>query len=393
MNKYKIRYLNNDKICKKTIYENELNEFEYDIIKIKQIKDLNSYFKIYSHTSREDILQMFSQINMMLNANISFIDTLDLLIKSEKSKIKFEILNSIRRCLQQGRLLENELEKYKKYLGELSISFLSLGQKNGNIKESIQIIVDILEKQEQTKKSYIEMLSYPILLSITFFISLGVIFGYVVPQFEPLFAQYGNHLPLVTKILLEVKQILNDFSIYFLIILLSYLLILYFSYKKFESFKQKFDKFLLTKVPIISRLILLSNLLIIFLTLKSLLKQKYTFQESIHLSITVIQNSYLKIVFKSIEDNILQGKSIQSIFDNIELFDEIIKKLITIGHSSNQFELVLDKIVYIYQIQYDRKLKKAIRLIEPLFLIVIALLIVWMMLAIFIPMWDMNKVM
>jgi len=390
MKQYKISYLKNSKIYHCKIFEDQLQDFKYDIIKIKSIEKQNLYFNIFSKLNSEDILQIFSQINIMLQANISLLDTIDTLILNEKNSKKLKILKSMQNRLQKGELFEKELFQY---VDKLIINFLLLGQKNGNIKEVIKIIVNILEKKEQAKRQFLEAVSYPIFLTITFLISLGVIFGYVIPQFEPLFLQYGSNLPFATKLLLEFKEIINSYGAFILLFGLFAFAFLYYIYKKSATFKLKFDKFLLVKLPIVSKLILLSNLLILFLSLKLLLNQKYKFQEALSIGIDIIQNSYLKNIFYDIQKDILNGKSIQNAFEKKDIFDDIIKKLIVIGHRSDQFELVLDKIVYIYEVQYDKKLKKTIRLVEPLFLILIASVIIWVMLAIFVPMWDMNKVM
>jgi general secretion pathway protein F len=393
INRYKVLYLKDNQKQKIVLDENQLSNFEYDIIKISKVNNIKNILNINTKLNTQDILDIFSQIDMMLNANISFIDTLELLIKNEKNIRKLDILNSMINSLNQGKLLENELKIYKKELSNVVLQLLSLGQKNGNLKQVVKIIVEILNKKVQTKKSYLDAMSYPIVLSITFIISVCIIFGYVIPAFEPLFLQYGNNLPLMTKILLDIKDFFYQYSFIILLIFLIFGFILYNFYKKSESFKLNFDKFLLVDIPIISKLILLSNMLIIFLSLKLLIKQKYKFQESIFLVIELIQNRYLKDIFIGIYKDIVKGRSIQDIFIGIDIFDDIVKKLITIGHRSDQFELVLDKIVTIYQLEYNKKLKQTIKLIEPLFLIIIALLIMWMMLAIFIPMWDMNKVM
>ncbi|MEA1913963.1 MAG: type II secretion system F family protein [Campylobacterota bacterium] len=392
MKQYKITYLKNAKPSYTTLDQNSIKEFPYSIIKIQEIKSFYHLFELFSTVTQEDITSMFSQMNMMLQADLSMIDTIELLLENESKKKLKDILKTIRDTLKQGKLLEDELEQFSQELGEFSISFLSLGQRDGNLKDSVAVLVQILEEKNRTKKMYMNALNYPMVLGLTFIAALGVIFGYVVPQFEPLFTQYGDNLPYTTKTLLSVKYFFHHYAMVFIATVVFVCISVYVSYKQSLKYKEVLDRFMVVYVPILGKLILLSNVLILFLTLSLLLKQKHTFQSALHSAVKLIQNRYLKSIFEKAHGDIVKGKSIQSAFEKVKYFDNLVQKLLIIGHRSNQFEAVLDKIVKIYQTRYTDTLVKIIKLIEPLFLLIIALLVVWMMLAIFVPMWQMSTV-
>jgi general secretion pathway protein F len=129
----------------------------------------------------------------------------------------------------------------------------------------------------------------------------------------------------------------------------------------------------------------------LFLLIDIMLKSDYEFHKAFISSKILLKNKYLldKI---SLIDNLLQnGKSINASFLETEIFDDIVLNLINTGEVSNSLSITIDEIKKIYKNRFYEKMDLLTSLIQPIFLIIIMGLILWIVLAIFMPIWDMGS--
>ncbi|WP_424578637.1 type II secretion system F family protein, partial [Arcobacter sp. 7ABA8] len=100
---------------------------------------------------------------------------------------------------------------------------------------------------------------------------------------------------------------------------------------------------------------------------------------------------YLLARISSINEHLKNGKSISYSFNSTELFDELVISLIRSGEVSNSLDICVERLQVLYEKKFDKKIKSLTSLIEPIFLILISSLILWIMLAIFTPIWNMSE--
>ncbi len=342
--------------------------------------------------SQEMIIEMFSQMQLMLDANLSLIETLQLLKSNESNKRLIKILDTMYTTVQQGNLFKNRLIQDKNTLGLLPIIFLDLGQRNDDLKGAIKILVQLLELKLESQQKLKKAFQYPIILFSTLMISIATIFIYLLPQFEPLFTQFGDQLPLQTKLLLDMKDFISEYLLFILGLIFFIVAFVYYQYRSKNEYRMIIDEVIVTRIFIVRKLVLWFELLVIFKTMHLLLEQKFTLQEAIEKVIPVIQNNYIKIIFIHISSEINKGMKLDQVVSRYKIFDPLIVKLILVGHNSDQFDLIFGKISNIFQQRFNKLIERFIKLVEPIFLFVMALFIVWIMLAIFIPLWDIGKV-
>lgn len=392
--RYKIKYIENGQVKNTNIEKQNFDSLPQNVIEIKELKEFHFSIKKFFHKSLEQtvIIELFSQISLMLESNITLIDTIELLLENETNQDIKNILVVMQKTLLQGELFVNTLEPYKSKIGELPILFLDMGQKNDDMKSVIKTLVEILQNRLNNIKKFKKVIQYPLIVSIGFIFALGIIFIYLLPQFEPLFSQFGKELPIQTKILLSVKYFLVHYS--FLLVSIFFVCILSFIYfyKRFDQIRMSVDRFLVVKFPVAQQVILYFELFIVFKLIQLLLSQKFTLDYAIQKVSSMIRNRYIKLTFMQISNDISKGLLIHESFKKHKIFDALVIKLILVGHNSDQFDLIFGKIANIYQERYDKKVERFIQFIEPVFLFAMALCIVWIMLAIFVPLWDMGKV-
>lgn len=391
MKKYKIFYQENGKL--KTLITNSLSsDLPQNIVKIKSISFFSlGKIKSIETLSKKEVLEIFSQINMIISSDIKIQEALKIIIKSSRKRLIKEFLNDILEALNEGKPIYLYLEKYKRFLDPVIIPLFKILEERGSIKMIFSILVNILETRINSKRKFMQTLRYPIFISISFIFSLFLIFTFVVPKFESIFTQYEMKLPTSTIYLLALKDFIINYGI---ISMLLFSIIVFLSFLLIKNSKKNlfvFDKLFLLYLPIFSKLQKNFELLNFFTALETLLKSKYEFHIALSNASILIKNQFLLDRISTVEENLKSGKSIVKSFEESLVFDDLILSLLNTGEQSNNLELCTSKIKDIYLQNFEKSVKTISGFIEPAFFILISLLILWIMLAIFTPIWGMSS--
>ncbi|MCG3680409.1 type II secretion system F family protein [Aliarcobacter butzleri] len=392
MKKYKIKYQKDEKVEEMILKTSNLaNEnLPQNILEIKEEKEsFKIDFKRKIKIDNKKINLLFYELNLMLQSNINFSDALDILIKNRKDKDIIKLLQIIKESFSNGKAIDENLKEFN--INHLVISFLKNCQNSGNITLNINALSKLLIENSELKKSFYKAISYPIFLFITFFLSIVTIFTFVIPKFKTIFFQVKDELPLATKILLVFENFFVNYSFYLFSLFGFFIIFIIYFYKQNPKFEYFIDKFMIRKIVLFKDIYLNMQLYKFFLLIDIMLKSNYEFHKAFISSKLLLKNKYLldKIY---IIDNLLQnGKSINNSFSKTKLFDDIVLNLINTGEISNSLVITIDEIKKIYKNRFDDKMSFLISLIQPIFLVTIMGLILWIVLAIFMPIWNMGN--
>ncbi|MCG3671881.1 type II secretion system F family protein [Aliarcobacter butzleri] len=392
MKKYKIKYQKDEKVEELILKTSNLaNEnLPQNILEIKEEKEsFKIDFKKKIKIDNKKINLLFYELNLMLQSNINFSDALDILIKNRKDKDIVKLLQIIKESFSNGKAIDENLKEFN--INHLVISFLKNCQNSGNITLNINALSKLLIESSEIKKSFYKAISYPIFLFITFSLSIVTIFTFVIPKFKTIFFQVKDELPLATKILLVFENFFVNYSFYLFSLFGFFIIFIIYFYKQNPKFEYFIDKFMIRKIVLFKDIYLNMQLYKFFLLIDIMLKSNYEFHKAFISSKLLLKNKYLldKIY---IIDNLLQnGKSINNSFSKTKLFDDIVLNLINTGEISNSLVITIDEIKKIYKNRFDDKMSFLISLIQPIFLVTIMGLILWIVLAIFMPIWNMGN--
>mgnify|MGYP000947121514 FL=1 len=392
MKKFKIKYQDKSEI-KEFIFETKDLSNEKLPSNIVEIKEYKNYFDFVlfreKRVNDKKLNLLFYELNLMLQANINLSDALDILIKNKKDKNIIAFLEILKYSFSNAKPIEKNLDEFK--INNLVVSFLKISQDNGNIALNIKALSNLLLENYEIKKAFVKAISYPILLIISFILSLVSIFLFVIPKFKMIFSQTSTELPLATKILLKTQYILeNYFAVIVLVFCLLIILFLYL-YKYHKKFSYFIDKFLIVNMFLIKDIYLNMQLYKLFLVMDIMLKSNYEFHKAFISSKLLLKNKYLLDKMHLIDNLLQNGKSINDSFFKTQIFDDIVLNLINTGEVSNSLCITIEEIKKIYKNRFNDKMNLLTSSIQPIFLIVIMGLILWIVLAIFMPIWDMGN--
>lgn len=392
--KFKVTYQENRQISTKVFMANTLKElytqkdFPNNIIKIREIKEFD-FGEIFAINSKKNVYELFSQLSIMLSANLTFSESIDLLLETKQEKKIEEILQVIKQSLSSSVPIDQALHKYTKYLGKTSILFLKLGFENSNIKDAMSSLVEILDEDMKSSEKLSEVMRYPIILFVSLFISIGMIFIYVLPNFEFVFSLLKDDVPLSTQVLLTLKDIVNNYWIFIIVgIALSGIA----AFLLIQKYRYVFDSIILLHIPIFSKMIQDYYFYRLFLSLSIIVRSKYQFQTAIVNSKNIVNNLYVQEKIDDILLHIKNGMSISEAFVKTKIFDSLTIKLLHTADNTNKYESILQDITTQYKKRFHKSLQNFSSTIEPLLILVISLIVLWLILAIMLPIWDLGSV-
>ncbi|MDX4049119.1 type II secretion system F family protein [Aliarcobacter skirrowii] len=392
MKKYNITYQKNGEIKNQIVtdIELELIKKEFDILTIKAKKSIFEIkFKNRIKVPKKELLLIFFELNLMLESNINISDAIDILIKSKKNKKTQKFLQAMNYALSNSMPISEVLDEF--VIEDFVKDFLNISQNSSNLARNVDAIYHLLKEQDSIKKSFYKALGYPIFLFFTFLASLFIIFSFVIPSFKSIFQNQIENLPQSTKILLNMEIFFKEYSLIFIIIVSFLILFLIFLYKISKKFEYFLDYIFIKYIPIFS--IILRNLQLykLFLVVDIMQKSKYEFHKAFLNSKLLVKNKYLLDKIRVIDSLLENGKSICFAFKDVNIFDDIILNLLNTGEVTNSLEIVVPEIKKIYKHRFENSVNLMISIIQPLFLLIIASMILFIVLAIFTPIWEMGS--
>jgi general secretion pathway protein F len=343
---------------------------------------------IKSKVKNKDIVIMTRQIATLLEANTSIIDALKITADQLNNKDLITILYSLREDVIQGKRLGQSMMKYPGVFDNTYSSLVTAGDSSGNLDTIFNKLADYLEESASIRQKVISALTYPFILvgfSIIVIISLLV---FVLPQVINQFIKAGAELPLITKLLLGLSN--NIFIILFVILVIY--IGLAFLYKKFISEENNHisahKQFL--KIPLIGNFILTSEIERFSSTMALIMESGTNLDTALDESAKVFNNKYLNSLVIEAKNDVIEGKDFIYTLNQTNIFPDIFVQLISSGYKSGNLIKMFHKSSDFLKNEIESKRSIFLSLLEPLVIIFMGGFIMLIVLAILIPIMQMN---
>ena len=331
---------------------------------------------------------MTRQLATLLEASTPIVDSIDITARQTKNKNLIHILYNLKEDLIQGKRLGNSMKKYPGIFSDTYVSMVSAGDSSGNLDTVFSKLADYLEESASIRQKVISALTYPLILigfSILVIISL---LAFVLPQVIDQFIKAGAELPFITKFLIGISN--NIIPILLVITFLSGSS--YYIYKKYT--KDKKNKLLVDKkilaIPFLGNFILNSELERFSSTMELLLASGTNLDIALEECSKIFNNQYLSNIVMNAKDDVVEGKDFIIAMKHDEIFPDIFIQLISSGYRSGNLEKMFNKVSNFMKSEIENKRSVFLSLLEPIVIIFMGGFIMMIVLAILIPIMQMN---
>ena len=330
------------------------------------------------------------QLSVMTNAGISIHDSVKEVANATVDKTLKEIFDSINDDLNSGLSLTQAMMAYRSEVGDVTIAMVELGESTGNMAESLEKLAEILEEIEENRQKFKKALRYPTTVVIAIAIAFSILMIYVVPKFKDIFSKLKAELPLPTKILLFMENIINNYGLYLLVAIIGTIILIKYLLNNNEEFKKGFDRYIL-KTYLIGDIIFYATLSRFTLVFTELIRAGIPIADALDTSLLTLDNTHLKKRLSAVKISVQRGISLTESFRDTGLFEGMLIQMIQAGEQSGTLDKMLEKVTNYFKSRFNQIIDNIASYIEPILLGFIAAMVLLMALGIFMPMWDMAK--
>ena len=353
-------------------------------LKISESKNLDKTLRI----KNKDIVLMTRQLATLLEASTPIVDSIDITARQTKNKNLIQILYNLKEDLVQGKRLGNSMKKFPGIFSDTYVSMVSAGDSSGNLDTVFSKLADYLEESASIRQKVISALTYPLILIGFSFIVVISLLAFVLPQVIDQFIKAGAELPFITKFLIVISK--NIIPILLVVTFLS--VGFYYIYKKYtkkEKNKLLVDKKILT-IPFLGNFILNSELERFSSTMELLLASGTNLDIALEECSKIFNNQYLSNIIMNARNDVVEGKDFIITMKQNEIFPDIFIQLIASGYRSGNLEKMFNKVSNFMKSEIENKRSVFLSLLEPIVIIFMGGFIMMIVLAILIPIMQMN---
>jgi MSHA biogenesis protein MshG len=358
-------------------------------VKPKGLAALSLFSVRFQTVGMEELILFTSQFATMFKAGLPVLQCLSGLQKETENVAFARVLADVKTRVEDGAALHEALQKQKAAFTETFINMVMAGEVSGTLDVSLRRLTEMLEKQFETQNKIKEVTRYPKIVVGAVLIAVSVLMMFVVPKFMVIFQKSKLELPLPTKILI----FLNDgFHTYWYLILFGAIAAFYSfkSYIKTGIGRYRWHKFTVD-APIMGNIMLKLTMAQFCQVLSNLLKSGIPILQAIDVAGRTAANDYLMKIFIEVRKSVHEGKGMASEMGKYPIIPGIATQMIAVGESVGALDTMLLEVAGFFNAEADRKIKTLSSLIEPVMLLVLGGIVLFIALAIFLPMWDMTK--
>ena len=353
-------------------------------LKISESKNLGKTLRIKD----KEIVLVTRQLSTLLEASTPIVDAIDITSKQLQNKNLVYILLNLKDDLIQGKRLGNSMKKFPGVFSDTYISMVSAGDSSGNLDIVFSRLADYLEESSSIRQKVISALTYPLILigfSIIVIISL---LAFVLPQVVNQFIKAGAELPFITKFLIGISNnIVPILLVFFILSVGTYYL--YKNYVKKIENRLLIDKKILG-IPLLGNFILNSEIERFSSTMELLLASGTNLDISLEECSKIFNNQFLATIVLNAKNDVVEGKDFIFALKQDGVFPDIFIQLISSGYRSGNLVKMFNKVSNFMKSEIENKRAVFLSLLEPIVIIFMGGFIMMIVLAILIPIMQMN---
>ena len=307
--------------------------------------------------------------------------------QTPKNRTK-RVLLSVRAKVLEGFPLSEALKEFPRIFDSMYCASVHAGEQSGLLDVIMERLADYLEARQDIQRKTSQALIYPILLSVVVFALVAGLLTFVVPQIVQVFEGFDQELPLITQWLIAISDFSKAYGLH-LLIGLAAIILLYRQLLKIAWFSLLRDRILLA-IPFVRYLVKLSNTARFTRTMSILVSSGVTALDSIRISAEVILSQPMKSSVVSAADRVREGEHISDALEQTGYFSPIVLQLIEIGESSGKLGEMLERSAKAEENEFTGITAIFIGLFEPAMILLMGLVVLAIVLAILLPIFDMN---
>jgi type IV pilus assembly protein PilC len=338
-----------------------------------------------------DIAIFSRQLATMMKAGVPLVQSFDIVADGVDNANMRRLILDIKAEVEGGNNLANSLAKHPRYFDDLFVSLVDSGEQSGALETMLDRIATYKEKTEALKAKIKKAVKYPIAVVLVAVVVTAILLIKVVPTFKELFEGFGAELPAFTLFVIGMSEWLQA-NWFFLFGGIGLGLYIFFEVKtRSEAFRDYIDKTTL-KLPVIGNIIFMSTIARYARTLATTFAAGVPLVEALDSVAGATGNSVYRRAVLKIKDEVSSGTQLAFSMKSTGIFPSMAVQMTAIGEESGALDTMLDKVASFYEAEVDNAVDGLTSLMEPLIMSVLGVLVGGLIVAMYLPIFQLGAV-
>jgi len=371
-----------------------LRDMGYAPVEIKPVAiNLNREIKIPGITDRvalKDVALMSRQLATMVSAGLTLVRALGVLADQIESKPLREAMLQIRQEVEQGSSLSSALEKLPKVFPPLYIAMIRAGEVGGQLDVVLLKLSNTLEKQVELRQKVRSAMAYPTIVLSAVVVIITAMMIFIVPIFKRLFTSLNGTLPLPTRIVISISNVVASVWLLVVIAVIVTIVVLMRRWIATPGGRRKWDAFKL-RPPIFGALTHKVALARFCTTFSSLLSAGVPVIEALDIVAANAGNQIVADALIGAQEGVREGKTLSAVLARYPVMPIMVTQMIETGEESGALDDMLDKVATFYDNEVSATVDSLTSILEPLIIVFMGACIGCIVVSLYLPMFDYVK--
>ena len=339
----------------------------------------------------KDICVFSRQLATMMSSGVPLVQSFEIVGRGHENKSMQDLIMDIKGSVESGGTLAEALGKHPLQFNELFVNLVTAGEHAGILESILHKLATYLEKTEALKSKIKGALFYPTAVIVVAFIITAILMIFVIPQFQSLFNSFGADLPALTKLVIQISQVFQDYWWAIFGGIGGAVFAALEARKRSPKVAHFVDRISL-KIPVVGEILEKSAIARFSRTLATMFAAGTPLVEAM----TSVAGACGNIIFYDatikMRDEVATGTQLQVAMRDAAIFPNMVIQMVAIGEESGSLDAMLNKIADWYEQEVDDAVEALTSLLEPLIMAVLGVLIGGLVIAMYLPIFKMGQV-
>jgi type IV pilus assembly protein PilC len=337
-----------------------------------------------------DITFFTRQMATMMKAGVPLVQSFDIVGDGVDNPAMKELIAQVRDDVSAGNDFASALKKHPKHFDELFCNLIESGEQSGALEQMLDKVAIYKEKTEALKAKIKKAMMYPLVTLAIASIVTVILLVKVVPTFESMFKSFGSELPAPTQMVVVISEWTQAYWWVMVAVIVSFVVGLKQALARSPAFKDKFEASLL-KAPVFGDLIMKAAIARFARVLSTTFAAGVPLVEALESVAGAVGNSVYRKAVLTVRDEVSQGQQMHFAMKSTGVFPNMVVQMTSIGEESGALDTMLSKAADYFEDEVDNAVDNLTALMEPLVMSFLGVVIGGMIVAMYLPIFEMGK--
>ena len=339
----------------------------------------------------QDVTLFTRQLSTMMKAGIPLIQAFDISAQGHPNASMARLLETIRKDIESGSSMASAFRKHPMQFNDLYCNLVEAGEAGGILEDLLDRLATYLEKTEAMKRKVKGALIYPSAVIVVVLVVIAIMMIFVIPTFKEVFEGFGADLPGVTLAVMAVSDFFISYWWIMLMVIGGGVYFINQTYKRSANFRAKIDTIMLN-MPIFGSLVTKSVIARWTRTLATMFSAGVPLVDSLTAVAGASGNDVYAKATHKIRQDVTSGTSLTVAMGSVHLFPPMVLQMTGIGEEAGSLDNMLNNVAGFYEDEVDEAVKGISSLIEPIVICFIAVVIGFIMVAMYLPIFQLGSI-